>query len=368
MVGRFNVQHPALSACLLYACISGCSPYPYQEPVGTLSTQLGDIRSSYRDGQRALSAETDLHTKLDWIVRRPQLRAGPGCTVRSGTQPCTIVVANEATSPEGVIGKDAEGTSRQSTSEAGGKQEKIEDKQDACSITRAPEAVSSPSREELEVKAKQSSETIFRALDLYLQGLAALTKASDRADLDAAAGKVSAALGTFATTLGAATGGGAGAAAGKAVSTAADGILWLFGEALDAQRLATLRQATQAACRPIHTVAAALAAVLQVQRKNRIDQLAGIIRLRLRPLNAPSAHSLSVERYRALLDEAFAATDAFEALRETDPDAVSSALSESHDELVLAIYRNDGQFSSVLSALEKLSEKVDAFVQARRDL
>lgn len=49
--------------------------------------------------------------------------------------------------------------------------------------------------------------------------------------------------------------------------------LWLVGQELDYERFRQLRATTEAACEPMHSLAAALEFILEEQRGDELDQL-----------------------------------------------------------------------------------------------
>ena len=202
---------------------------------------------------------------------------------------------------------------------------------------------------------------LLKALDNYTAALAAVTKAQDRTDFDTAAGKLSAAVGALAQS-----GGPYGAVAAPVAKASVNLALWLVGEALDYQRLEVLRNSTSAACQSIHVVTDALGLTLDFQRRNLLQLDSDWLKidmLRKYNIDRTNAH-VTADALGTDIDNAQAAVVKFEAVRVANPAATMRALSDAHDELVLAVRKNDGQFGALVANLQTLATQAQALAAA----
>jgi hypothetical protein len=201
---------------------------------------------------------------------------------------------------------------------------------------------------------------LLRALKDYADGLSAVTKAQDRADFDNAAAKVSAAVEGLAKSAPPPY-----SAAAPIAKASTNAVLWLVGQDLDYRRLQQLRNATEAACEPIHVLAAALVVPLEQQRGDRLDGLYTLLNLRIEALNQKrNDRHVTDEVYGAAIDDAQAAADAFQTVRAADPEATVEALRNAHDALVVAVRSNDGQFNALIGSLQAFQQQATGLANA----
>jgi hypothetical protein len=320
---------------LAFLILSSCSPYVYSSDVQTLSTKMASIDTSYQDGGQQIIAEKHLSNRLQWIQRKPLLAAGPGCNAQTRTNsavPCDLIEKGAAVNTVGTV---------------------VDPPQPVPPAVDACETATDLSSKPTAIGTAKTAPPLQRAdlpkaFDNYTAALAAVTKAQDRADFDAAAAKVSAAVGALAGPY---------ATAAKASSNAA---LWLVGQELDYRRLEELKIATGLACEPIHILAPALGVVLDEQRGDRLDVLHTVLEERIRAVNvARTTPHITDQAYGAAIDDAQAAADAFQAVYATNPEATAQALSNAHDALVVAVRNNDGQFAALVVSLQTLSQEAN---------
>jgi hypothetical protein len=331
---------------------SACSPYVYSDNVQTLTSKMGSIDSSYQENTQKIVAERHLTDRTLWIHNKPALASGPGCDADApNIVPCDLVVRSTAVPAVKPLDPPAKPPPIAST--------------DICEPTTGD--TSFPTTDTVKNLPPLQRAQLLRALDHYTAGLAAVTKAQDRADFDDAAAKVSAGVGSLAQT--AATASGVGAAAAPAVGAVAkassNAILWLVGQDLDHRRLEQLQIATREACKPIHMLAFALAVILEEQRGNRLDGLLDLLSAKIQALNtARVTPRVTDQNYGASIDDAVAAADAFQTVRAVDPRATAQALSDAHDKLVVAVRNDDGQFAALVASLQNFAQRASDLASA----
>ena len=241
---------------------SACSPYVYSDNVQTLSSKMRSIDSSYQENTQKIVAERHLTDRTLWIHNKPALASGPGCDAHApNTVPCDLVVRGTAVPAVRPLDLPAKSPPLASA--------------DICEPTAGD--TPSPTTHTVKSLPPLQRAELLRALDNYTAGLAAVTKAQDRADFDDAAAKVSAGVGSLAQTAATASGIGAAAApaAGGVAKASSNAILWVVGQDLDHRRLEQLQIATREACKPIHTLAFALAVITRRAARQQAGRVAG---------------------------------------------------------------------------------------------
>ncbi len=325
------------AAALACGVQSACSPYVFSDNVQTLSTKMGSIDASYQDNAQKIVAERHLGNRTLWVHEKPVLLTGPGCDFDAANSvPCDLT---------------AEGTPAPAVHIAG-KPEPIAPSGNVCEtisdLPSAPTTVSDKHPPPLQ------RADLLRALDHYTAALAAITKAQDRADFDNAAAEVSAAVGALLQSVPSPYG----AAAAPVAKASTNAALWLVGQDLDYRRLHELQNATRVACQPMHLLADALGVVLEEQRDARLRGLFVLLVRKTEALNrARAAPRVTDQAYGAAIDDAEAAADAFQTVRDTDPHATAQALRDAHDNLVVAVRNNNGEFAALVSSLQTLSQR-----------
>jgi hypothetical protein len=131
----------------------------------------------------------------------------------------------------------------------------------------------------------------------------------------------------------------------------------VVGQALDHQRLRQLRTSVEEACEPVHVLATAAGVILEEQRGNELDLLHK--QMGYQAQNVNKLRGQSDQSYGAAIDAVETTADAYQALRVADPDALANALRNAHDQLVLAVRKNDGQTGALIASLTTLSQLVD---------
>ena len=258
------------------------------------------------------------------------LLAGPGCDPRApASVSCDLIAKGEVTP---IVTKNPMPSQQKDAPTA-----------DVCEAQ--PSSGPTPTGGTVEALTPLQRGDLLEALDNYTSALAAITNAKDRADFDAAASKASAAIGALVQSGATASGVAAAAApiAGNLAKASSNAVLWLVGQALDYQRLQQLRITTEAACQPMHILAIALQFAMEEQRGDDLDQLRNLLDLNLQIANRTRVTPhVSDQTYGTTIDNAQAAADAFQTVRNTNPQAMAQALSDSHDALVVAVRNNSG--------------------------
>jgi hypothetical protein len=348
--GRFQQHVLSVGVLLASGLLASCSPYAFSSDVQGLSTRMTSIDTSSQDTAQKIVAERHTYNRLKWIRDRSALIATPGCGADSAvSQPCDLM-------PD----KKSRQTPHQTTTSAASSQATPKPRQNVCEASPAP--TRRPSTKTVAAMPPLDRAALPRSLDNYFAALAAITRAQDRADFDNAASRVSAAVGGLAQSAASATGEGAAAAplVGNLAKASANAALWLVGQALDSQRLHQLRIATAAACEPVHTLAEALNVVLEQQRGDRLDGLSQLLTLKLQAINRLRQNpSVSDTDYGGAIDDAQAAADAYQTVRMTDPPALMQALIDTHDQLVVAVRENNGQFAELVASLSALADRAN---------
>lgn len=329
----------AAVAAAAFACgaQSACSPYVFSGNVQTFSTKMTLIDASYQDNAQKIIAERHLANRTQWVHDRSVLLTGPGCDFDAANSlPCDLMAKGAPVR----------------TVRTAAKSEPTAPPADVCeTITDLPPAQTTvPDQHPPPLQRTD----LLRALDNYTAALAAITKAQDRADFDNAAAAVSAAVGALAQSAP----GPYGAAAAPVAKASTNAILWLVGQDLDYRRLHELQNATGIACEPMHVLADALGAVLEEQRDARLRGLFVLLVQKTRALNlARTTPRVTDQAYGAAIDDAEAAADAFQAVRATDPHATARALRDAHDQLVVAVRNNNGEFAALVASLQTFSQR-----------
>jgi hypothetical protein len=336
----------AAVAAAAFACgvQAACSPYVFSENVQALSTKMASIDASYQDSAQKIVAERHLSNRILWMHERPVLLTGPGCDLdAAGSLPCDLMAKGAPVPTVHIVPEP----------------EPIAPTASVCeTITDLPTAPTTDS--EKHASPLQRAD-LLRALDNYTAALAAITKAQDRADFDNAAAEVSAAVGALAQSAP----GPYGAAAAPVAKASTNAALWLVGQDLDYRRLHELQNATRIACEPMHILADALGVVLEEQRDARLSGLFVLLVRKTQALNiARSAPRLTDQAYGAAIDDAEAAADAFETVRATDPHATAQALRNAHDNLVVAVRNNTGEFAPLVASLQTFTRQANDLATA----
>jgi hypothetical protein len=339
-----------------WACgaLLGCSPYVYSEDIATFSGKMAVVSAAYHDNAANIEVERRLRDRVKWTQTRPEIVLGSGCHPdrRSDRPPCALIEkgfdATAKSSPAVLVAPTAPPNKRT---------------EDVCKLGQNPKP--KPTAATVAILTPVQRADILKVIARYAAGLAAVTNAKDREEFDAAAAKVSEAVGSLTQSAGAASG--FGVAAGPLAKASTNIALWFVGQSLDYRRLEELRIATQEACEPVHALAMALEFMLEEQRGNRLDGLLGVLGWRVRGLNLGREHSRpSDQTYALAVNDAQAAVAAFETVRGIDPAGLAAALSKAHDSLVLAVRHNDGQLDALVVNLQAFGDRVGDLAAAAK--
>jgi hypothetical protein len=338
----------ALLAC---GAASGCTPYAYTDDVGKLNTQMTAIETSYKSADKMIADETRMKTREDWICHRPLLvfSGCDGSSTANSTETCRLIIQTKGSRADDA--KKAR-VDKPAVEDAGVKT--VTPAKDVCDAV----VDGSELKAQKVDSAKPAIDQIkaINALKGYFEGLAAVTKAQDRADFNTAATKLGGAVKELVNLASS----GNGSLAGAAFNLAA----WLIGQDLDYQRLLKLQEATRLACRPVKEVLGALSIGIEDQRGERLSELSALVIVRTEALGRARARHVTDQDYGAAIDQAQAAVDAYEKVRTSKPKEAVDKLREAHDKLVEAVKNNNGQFEALAKSLADLAPLVSGLVTA----
>lgn len=303
---------------VLLATLSGCSPYGFSKEVGDLDSSVSGLTASVNSGHQSLLNDTAASKRRDLIYHQRRVAIPPSCRQQpgratEGDPPCLAFAVGGTPIPA-----------------------------DPAPI--APKL-----------------KTMLAALKDYTSALAAVTKASDRAEFD----KEVATLSKSIQGLVAATG--VGATAAPVIGVGINLFGWLVGTALDQQRYEALRKAVDYVDKPLdngekpmqvfaNALGTSLTA-LTLRRRNQLLADADLVRAKIGP-------GMSEETYRARLADLELLLANVDALRKTDPMAAAQGLAKAHEELVKAVNNPKIDFAQLVKTLGDLKEKVSALQSA----
>ncbi|UYN93888.1 MAG: hypothetical protein KIT25_17790 [Enhydrobacter sp.] len=303
-------------AALSVAALAGCSPYGFSKEVGDFDASAKGLATSVAAGHQTLRDDALAAARRDLIYHQRRVAipvsCQPGQSVKDGP-PCR---------PYAVGGSP---------------------------VIADPDPI--------DPKVKE----LVTVLNAYTGALAAVTKASDRAEFDKEVGNLAKAVqGLMAAT-------GVGVTAAPVIAAGVNLFGWLVGTALDIQRYETLRNAVNAVdapakndVKPMKTIANTLQGelvVLMEVRQGKLLDEAALVRRRIGPGN-------SDETYRTRLADLEALLAAVEDLRKADPAAAAQGLAKAHEELVAAVNNPKIDFEQLIKSLGELKDKVEAVQKA----
>lgn len=353
-----QIPHALLKYLALCAIIfvAACSPYVFTDEVQTFNGKIKNISTAYEETTDSIRDEGRMVVRAQLFLAPSQIKAGDQCALRAtGGDPCDLTVPdlaggslNPVSLPE-VMPVDSAG---------------IPD--GVCRPAVTPVTALGSNVKKL---ASVQRRDVVKSIQDYAASLAAITKAQDRADFDSAASKASAAAGGLAGGVATVTGvpGPLGGALEGLTKASGNALLWVVGQGLDYQRLQQLRIATEAACDKMHTLSYALGVMLEEQQRTRLRQLGYLLSARISIANNSRNRRVDPDRsYGGTIDDAYAVVDSWNAVRAINPLKVANALRQSHDDLVVAIRNNDGQFAALVVSLRTFAETADALIEASR--
>jgi hypothetical protein len=257
---------------------SACSPYRFDRQVGAFATGVEELRGALLGGVAALRADQAALRRLELAAARPRLAVAGGCSADPETTTAHCRLTAVGTEPES-------------------------DPWEA----RLPRA-----------------RLVADALADYAAALDALTRAADRAQFDGAASQVQVQVKALA------------AASGQPAAMAAPILfsagLWVWGQALDAERMATLRWAVRQASTSVPVLAEALGDGLVLIRGQRMTALRRTASELLRE-EGVGGRTAWLSRY----DGAAPVTAALDQVRRSAPREPVADLIKAHDALVRAV-------------------------------
>lgn len=341
------------SAVLASGTFVACSPYPYSDASQTLGSKVDSFSTSYDAAKKRITAERQLNERLMWGATRPFLKPGPGCNSNaSASSVCTVVDQSDLT--PSVVKAGSPPNAKQAA--------QVED---VCHVQ--PESSATPTQETVRALKTPERDDVVEALKGYTSALVAITKAQDRADFDAAAGKASAAVGSLVESAASASGNPVAGPVGSVAKASTNAALWLTGQALDYQRLQQLRLTTEAACEPVHALTIALAFMLEEQRLEEMRLLRQQLTWNVQAANSLQRSS-DKQKYQAAIEAAQASADAYQNIRLTEPGALANSLRNAHDKLVLAVRNNTGERDALIDSLNTFAKYANQFESAANDL
>ena len=304
----------SLLIAALLAILTNCSPYNYSKEVGDFDKSVTGLTTSVTSGQQALAQDAANSRRRDLIYSQRAVTFPPSCspgTRRAGNDepPCSVYSVGGTPSP----------------------------------------AEPAPIPERL-------SDTLV-ALKGYTSGLAAVTKASDRAELDVEVGKLSKSIAGLISAVP-----GTGTVAAPVVSAAINVFGWLVGTAFDQQRFGTLKNAVNLVDRPAGPTdekpMVVIAGLLDVsiagivaKRRNQLFADAAVVRAKIGP-------GIGEETYRTRLADLESILAKLEELRRSDPSAAAQGLATTHKALVDAVNHPRLDMEALVKALGDFKDKV----------
>ncbi len=297
---------------LATALLAGCSPYRYSTQVDTFAKGITGFADSVAKGE-ASGREDQLA-----LVRQKRLHSRPTLDITAGCD----AIAVGATLP--------------------------------CVVTPPDPPAAAPAAP---VASEPTAAQVAQALRAYAAALQAITNAKDREDLDKASKAVTAAFGKIPKVI---------APQAEALSTVFSAGLWLFGQALDFERLNALKTGVHSAQQPVDQLVASVVSKLRTQKQERIQTLFAMaitIRQQL-----PTAKGRS--DWLGAHDDLVATAAAIETVRKIDPDATAAALQDTHSKLDQALQNPKPDLEEIQKAAEAFLEKAqaasDAFEKLRK--
>jgi len=303
--GRWAARAGGVALAL---AVAACGSNRFAPPVAGFATAVGALEEAHRSGVAAARADTDAVLRLKLAAGPTPIELARSCRVPAGVSAAPCVVF-------------------------------------APTLLPAGEAQPQPLLAEQNLaKARPAA----RALRDYAAALAALTEAKDRAAYDSAAAAVQGQVEVLAAT--------ASAAAPEAllVPLVTKPLLWLVGEALDAEREAMLRRAVPAAAPHVRTLARMLGDGLLEVQQARMAALWEAADLRTRG-DGRRPGGPALPRYEA----ASVTLAALNPIRASNPQAAAEALIAAHDRLAGALADPAANAAALAAAVGDFARQAD---------
>lgn len=319
-LGGFMGIRKGLLAASICAAVGACSPYNYSKEISAFSTGVDGLATSVTAGHDELVNDEYANRKQDLILNRRAVALSTTCGDGAGTsakdaQPCAV--------------------------------QGIGVKSDPLDPDPIPEDITKE----------------LKYLKQYAQALAAVTKASDRNDYQAAVGQLSNAVKNLVAVVP-----GYGTAAAPVVAAGINVFGWLVGTALDEQRYETLKKAVtlletpigDPKEKPMHLLAAGLDGQLTaITRERQIALRKGALALRQR-----LGPNLDQKTYQERYTELEAIVTVMESLRKSDPSGAAKGLETTHKALSDALNDPKRQLDTLPAELGTFVDKVSALQAA----
>ena len=297
-----------LAACIL-ACLTGCSPYGFRQPVDDFATATSGMLAAIPAGRQAVASDLRMLVRLDVTDGRvkPVLRGNcVGAANAPALGACRVV-------PPGDDGRY---------------------------------------RAEFPLTAAEVAQ--LQGLNRYVQSLQALTRAEDREAMNAASAKAAAAIGAIAGSVAPA------APATVIAGPVANFALYLVGEALDTERYLRLRRAVDDADPHMAALRAPLASALRFTRNQRLRLLADTATTLVAGVPAQRTPEGRGVRFDAASDRA----QAIAALTAENPAKPVDAMIAAHAALRTALNDPGANATALAAAVQEFASQVEALKAA----
>lgn len=329
--------------------LTACSPYAFRAPALGIGNSLSAISDARREAATQLQADWIATRRVSFLLSRPILRASDGCDglpklAGEPTPPaCRLLqaVADRQQPP----GLDVPPILPRFSS--------VNDPPLAAAHVMPPCNIPIHDGRWVGFGAGAKPPGVIGlaspsfAMARYAEALKAITDSADREAYDAASARLVEGL----SRIGAYAG-----PYGALVGPVGSAVTWLIGQELDWQRRRALERAVANACLPVRTLAAAVGVELAAMKRVRLGRLGDLLRAQLRALNGDPIRRRADDReYGARYDQAEETAARIRALDSTDPAALATALSESHDDLVTAVQSGKGDLESLATSLSRLA-------------
>lgn len=306
------IRHRNVWGIAMAAAVASCSPYNYAKEVGDFDKSASGLATSVTSGHQAVLDDVAASRRRDLIYNQRRVTFPPSCGVDTG------------------LPKDAP----------------------PCAVYRVG---GSPIIENPDAIPPKLSAALADLKD-YTAALAAVTKASDREELNAAVDKLAKAIGGLAAVVP-----GGGVAAGTIATAGVNVFGWLVGTALDEQRYLALRDAVRLVDKPIGPTNAkpmdVLSKLIEADLKKLISKRAEQLYSDAADVRAKIGPGIGEDNYRARLTDLEAILAKLEALRKSDPTAARD-LATTHKALVDAVNDPKLDLGKLVKELGEFKDKV----------
>ncbi len=292
---------------------TGCSPYGFNKEIGKFADGVTSMATAFEDGSKGARADYVKLQEAAFEIERPRLRLDSGCGVL-GNMPCDLHRLQPA----------------------------------AVDIASASQAV------QLDA-AVSRTRPILKALSDYGLALEAITKASDRADFDAASSRLSTSVAAMTAALNLVVPG-----AGAIPPAVIKGVTFLVGTGLDAERRATLSAQVHVVQPAIVVVAKVLGDglyAIQVYRIGIVEDATSRLADSLGPSTSPSLYESRLIQVQDGITE-------LNNLRAVKPREAAMAMTDAHAKLVAALDDPSRNTMDLIIAVASFAEEAESLETA----